>query len=162
MNRKLESKIAVVTGGSAGIGFGAAKRFADEGVQNPHSLLNCRLSEETLRNRANNLRLSYQALQFRRCAAEYISRVQIPCSFLEKVSWSADPNKTSVVVRLNYENHAPLTLSGLCLVPTIREAVTRFAQVRLIGSGSCRRFFLGNSFSHRQGKDERGASRGSP
>jgi NAD(P)-dependent dehydrogenase (short-subunit alcohol dehydrogenase family) len=29
MNRKLESKIAVVTGGSAGIGFGAAKRFAE-------------------------------------------------------------------------------------------------------------------------------------
>lgn len=31
MNRKLESKIAVVIGGSAGIGFGAAKRFADMG-----------------------------------------------------------------------------------------------------------------------------------
>ena len=33
MNRKLESKIAVVTGGSAGIGFGAAKRFAEEGAR---------------------------------------------------------------------------------------------------------------------------------
>jgi len=33
MNRKLESKIAVVTGGSAGIGFGAAKRFAAEGAR---------------------------------------------------------------------------------------------------------------------------------
>jgi hypothetical protein len=54
-------------------------------VQNPHSLLNCRLSEETLRNWANNLRLSYQALQFRRSAAKYISRVHIPCSFLKNV-----------------------------------------------------------------------------
>jgi NAD(P)-dependent dehydrogenase (short-subunit alcohol dehydrogenase family) len=33
MNRKLESKVAVVTGGSAGIGFGAAKRFAEEGAR---------------------------------------------------------------------------------------------------------------------------------
>jgi NAD(P)-dependent dehydrogenase (short-subunit alcohol dehydrogenase family) len=33
MNEKLEGKIAVVTGGSAGIGFGAAKRFADEGAR---------------------------------------------------------------------------------------------------------------------------------
>jgi NADP-dependent 3-hydroxy acid dehydrogenase YdfG len=31
MNRKLESKIAVVTGGSAGTGLGVAKRFAGEG-----------------------------------------------------------------------------------------------------------------------------------
>ena len=33
MNRKLENKVAVVTGGSAGIGFGAAKRFAEEGAR---------------------------------------------------------------------------------------------------------------------------------
>jgi NAD(P)-dependent dehydrogenase (short-subunit alcohol dehydrogenase family) len=33
MNRKLENKIAVVTGGSAGIGLGAAKRFAAEGAR---------------------------------------------------------------------------------------------------------------------------------
>jgi YHS domain-containing protein len=33
MNRKLENKVAVITGGSAGIGFGAAKRFAEEGVR---------------------------------------------------------------------------------------------------------------------------------
>jgi NAD(P)-dependent dehydrogenase (short-subunit alcohol dehydrogenase family) len=33
MNRKLESKVAVVTGGSAGIGLGAAKRFAAEGAR---------------------------------------------------------------------------------------------------------------------------------
>ena len=33
MNRKLENKVAVVTGGSAGIGLGAAKRFAEEGAQ---------------------------------------------------------------------------------------------------------------------------------
>jgi NAD(P)-dependent dehydrogenase (short-subunit alcohol dehydrogenase family) len=32
MNRKLENKIAVITGGSAGIGLGAAKRFAQEGA----------------------------------------------------------------------------------------------------------------------------------
>jgi hypothetical protein len=74
-------------------------------VQNPHSLLNCRLSEETLRNRANNLRLSYQALQFRRCAAEYISHVQIPCSFLENVfvsvrcSMSGNAPRLHVLVR---------------------------------------------------------------
>jgi NAD(P)-dependent dehydrogenase (short-subunit alcohol dehydrogenase family) len=33
MSNKLNGKIAVVTGGSAGIGFGAAKRFVDEGAR---------------------------------------------------------------------------------------------------------------------------------
>jgi NAD(P)-dependent dehydrogenase (short-subunit alcohol dehydrogenase family) len=33
MNRKLENKVAIVTGGSAGIGLGAAKRFAAEGAR---------------------------------------------------------------------------------------------------------------------------------
>jgi NAD(P)-dependent dehydrogenase (short-subunit alcohol dehydrogenase family) len=33
MNNKLENKVAVVTGGSAGIGFGAAKRFSEEGAR---------------------------------------------------------------------------------------------------------------------------------
>src|ERR1700752_2790238 len=33
MDKKLENKVAVVTGGSAGIGFGAAKHFATEGAQ---------------------------------------------------------------------------------------------------------------------------------
>lgn len=33
MDKKLENKVAVVTGGSAGIGLGAAKRFAVEGAQ---------------------------------------------------------------------------------------------------------------------------------
>ncbi len=33
MSKKLEGKIAVVTGGSAGIGLGAARRFADEGAK---------------------------------------------------------------------------------------------------------------------------------
>jgi NAD(P)-dependent dehydrogenase (short-subunit alcohol dehydrogenase family) len=33
VNGKLENKVAVVTGVSAGIGFGAAKRFADEGAR---------------------------------------------------------------------------------------------------------------------------------
>jgi NAD(P)-dependent dehydrogenase (short-subunit alcohol dehydrogenase family) len=33
MDKKLKNKVAVVTGGSAGIGLGAAKRFAAEGAQ---------------------------------------------------------------------------------------------------------------------------------
>jgi len=33
MSKKLEGKIAVITGGSAGIGFGAARRFAAEGAR---------------------------------------------------------------------------------------------------------------------------------
>jgi ribulose 1,5-bisphosphate synthetase/thiazole synthase len=33
MNRKLENKVAVVTGGGEGIGLGAAKRFAAEGAR---------------------------------------------------------------------------------------------------------------------------------
>ncbi|MDB5631633.1 MAG: hypothetical protein JWR49_488, partial [Tardiphaga sp.] len=31
MTRKLEGKVAVVTGGSAGIGLAAAQRFVEEG-----------------------------------------------------------------------------------------------------------------------------------
>ena len=33
MSDKLEGKVAVITGGSAGIGFGAARRFAAEGAR---------------------------------------------------------------------------------------------------------------------------------
>jgi len=43
MNRKLENKAAVVTGGSAGIGFGAAKRSAEEGAR---VVITCRRQSE--------------------------------------------------------------------------------------------------------------------
>jgi NAD(P)-dependent dehydrogenase (short-subunit alcohol dehydrogenase family) len=33
MNRKVEDKIAVITGGSAGIGLGTARRFSAEGAR---------------------------------------------------------------------------------------------------------------------------------
>jgi NADP-dependent 3-hydroxy acid dehydrogenase YdfG len=33
MSKKLEGKIAVITGGSAGFGFSTAKRFAAEGAR---------------------------------------------------------------------------------------------------------------------------------
>ena len=56
MNRKVENKLAAATGGSAGIGFGAAKRFAEEGAR--VFITGCRQSEldhEVHANSMNNV-----------------------------------------------------------------------------------------------------------
>jgi len=67
VNRKLENKVAVVTGGSAGIGFGGAKRFAEEGARlfitgHPQS----ELDREVHANRMNNVSSAQFVLQARK------------------------------------------------------------------------------------------------
>jgi NAD(P)-dependent dehydrogenase (short-subunit alcohol dehydrogenase family) len=47
MNRKLETKVAAFTGGSAGTGFGAAKRFAEETLVSSFSIRLSRQSKAT-------------------------------------------------------------------------------------------------------------------
>src|ERR1700746_1631435 len=81
MNRKLENKVAVVTGGSGGRGFGGGKRFAEEGAR--VFITGCRqsgLAREVHANIMNNVSSAQFVLQARK--QHYRIMKTQPISFL--------------------------------------------------------------------------------